>query len=295
VWTPKGKDWVWRRFISARKIPGYEVVMAKPFENRAILDAAPSYYEQLKHSYDDKFYRQEVLGEYLDMYGGAVYRSFDGQLHVARGTYNPSLPLIWSLDFNINPMASIIAQCDEAYGRKRVHVLQEIVLPDSHTVEMCREFLRRTAQWADDSPGPLAVHIYGDATGAARSASSGGDSNWSIIEKILASKADYKPSFRQQKRNPSITDRVNAVNGLLQSFAETHSHFENPRVLIDPCCTELLTDLETVVWKTDAHGAMIPELDKSDPRRTHVSDALGYYCEAAHGFKGMAKTIKHMF
>jgi hypothetical protein len=294
VWTPKGKDWVWRRFVSARKIQGYEVVIAKPFENRAILDAAPSYYEQLKHSYDDRFYRQEVLGEYLDMYGGAVYHAFDAQRNRAPASYNPRLPLVWSLDFNVNPMASIIAQCEEAYGHKRVHVLQEIVLHNSHTAEMCRAFLRRTAQWADDAPGPLTVHVYGDATGGAHSASSGGDSNWSIIEKIFAAKSEYKPVYRYQKRNPSVIDRVNAVNGLLRSFAETHEHFQNTRVLIDPSCTELMTDLETVAWKTDAHGNTVPELDKSDPRRTHVSDAFGYYCEAAHGFKGTAKTTNRL-
>jgi hypothetical protein len=31
-----------------------------------------------------------------------------------------------------------------------------------------------------------------------------------------------------------------------------------------------------VHWKTDAHGNPLGEIDKSDPARTHVSDALGY-------------------
>jgi len=52
---------------------------------------------------------------------------------------------------------------------------------------------------------------------------------------------------------------------------------------IDPSCRELLADLEEVNWKVDAHGNTYPELDKRDPKRTHVSDALGYYCEAEHG------------
>ncbi len=33
AWTPKGKDWVWRRFISARRVPTCHAVVAQPFEN----------------------------------------------------------------------------------------------------------------------------------------------------------------------------------------------------------------------------------------------------------------------
>jgi hypothetical protein len=54
------------------------------------------------------------------------------------------------------------------------------------------------------------------------------------------------------------------------------------RLLIDPRCRELIRDLEQVGWKTDAHGNPSTELDKSDRRRTHVSDALGYLI--AHQF-----------
>jgi hypothetical protein len=31
-----------------------------------------------------------------------------------------------------------------------------------------------------------------------------------------------------------------------------------------------------VHWKTDVNGNPLGEIDKSDPARTHVSDALGY-------------------
>jgi len=58
VWTPKGYDWVYQRFISSQ-IDGYETVLAKPFENRFLLDKIPDYYERLKSSYDQKFYTQE--------------------------------------------------------------------------------------------------------------------------------------------------------------------------------------------------------------------------------------------
>ncbi len=69
VWTPKGFDWVYRKFIVG-PANGYEAVLAEPFENRYLLDKVPDFYERLKDSYDEKFYQQEVLGEYLSLDGG---------------------------------------------------------------------------------------------------------------------------------------------------------------------------------------------------------------------------------
>ena len=58
VWTPKGFDWVYRRFISEERLKGHEAIQANPFENVAVLERQPDYYEQLKVSYDERFYEQ---------------------------------------------------------------------------------------------------------------------------------------------------------------------------------------------------------------------------------------------
>jgi hypothetical protein len=52
VWTPKGYDWVYRKFLKDSP-EGYEVILAKPHENRFVLDAVPDFYERLKSSYDE--------------------------------------------------------------------------------------------------------------------------------------------------------------------------------------------------------------------------------------------------
>ena len=48
------------------------------------------------------------------------------------------------------------------------------------------------------------------------------------------------------------------------------------RIMVDCKCEHLIQDLEQVSWKADPHGNPLADLDKSDPKRTHVSDALGY-------------------
>jgi hypothetical protein len=47
-------------------------------------------------------------------------------------------------------------------------------------------------------------------------------------------------------------------------------------MLVDSSCKHLIKDFEQVCWKADPHGSPLADLDKSDPMRTHVSDAMGY-------------------
>ena len=172
VWTPKGYDWVYERFVSA-KVAGYETVVAKPFENRFLLDRTPDYYERLKQSYDGRFYDQEVLGEYLEMNVGRVYFAFARQENVSEMDADGSRPLLWALDFNVDPMCSVVAQVDG----EQVRVLEEIVLSRASTYDACTEFSRRFPAF----PGGLVV--YADASGARLQTS--GTTDIEILKKFL--------------------------------------------------------------------------------------------------------------
>ena len=83
VWTPKGFDWVHRRFIRDR-VEGTKWFWRKAFENRYVLDKVPDFYDRLKSSYDPRFFEQEVLGEYLNVQAGVVYRGFNRARNVRR-------------------------------------------------------------------------------------------------------------------------------------------------------------------------------------------------------------------
>ena len=60
------------------------------------------------------------------------------------------------------------------------------------------------------------------------------------------------------------------------------------RLFVDPRCRQLIKDLEQVGWKEDANGNVLGQIDKRDPERTHVSDALGYLIEEEFGIHGYA-------
>ncbi len=135
VWTPKGFDWVYRRFIRER-VEGYEAILASAFENHHVLDKIPDYYERLKRSYDERFYEQEALGTYLNVNAGAVYHAFLRERNVRELKLDPARALFWALDFNVNPMSSVIAQ----QSGEDIHVLDEIVLNRASTQQACEEF-----------------------------------------------------------------------------------------------------------------------------------------------------------
>jgi phage terminase large subunit len=73
VWTPKGFDWVYRKFIAGTN-PEYRGYRGSPRENRHL---PADFYDRLATSYDERFFKQEVLGEYLNVNSGAAYYAFD--------------------------------------------------------------------------------------------------------------------------------------------------------------------------------------------------------------------------
>jgi hypothetical protein len=255
VWTPKGFDWVYRRFKS-EPVAGYEVIEAQPYENRHLLERVPDFYERLKASYDERFFQQEVLGSYLNVTAGQVYHAFDRQRNTATFERDPQLPLAWSWDFNLNPMCSVICQ-DQG---EDVVVLDEIVIETSSTPEVCAEFLTRYGKHRGG------VQVYGDATGEAGHTVTG-KSDFHIIREFFRRHPGLRGEVRTASANPAVRDRVNVLN------ARLHSAAGERRLLVDRKCKELILDLEQVSYKPGTS-----QIDKdTDSRRSHLSDALGYY------------------
>jgi len=256
VWTPRGFDWVYKKFI-AEPVEGYSVIKGEPYENRFLLEKVPEYYKHLERSYDVMLFQQEVLGEYLHMNAGLVYRSFSRTDHLTDLKRDRRWPLLWSLDFNVNPMASVVAQ----QAGTKIHVLDEIVIGNATTAEACKEFCERYYDHLGE------VVIYGDASGHSRSTK--GPSDYEIVRNTLG-QSGIRATYRVPAQNPKVRERVDAVNAALRS--QTGDVF----MVVDKKCKELVKDFEQVAWKQGT-----TEIDKErDKQRTHISDALGYLvCE----------------
>jgi len=253
VWTPKGYDWVYRKFISEKKAE-YEAILAKPFENRFLLKKVPDFYKRLKDSYDESFYQQEALGSYLNMTGGLVYSSFSREQNVTELQVEPFVPLLWALDFNVDPMSSIIVQI---VGGK-IRVLGEIVIRHGTTQQACEDFMKRFPNH------PAGIGVYGDASGFKQQTT--GTSDYEIIQEFFKVHSSTTVKYRVPKANPSVRDRINLTNSKLRSASG------DIWIQVAPDCKELIKDLEQVCFKEDS-----TQIDKDrDRQRTHLSDALGY-------------------
>jgi Terminase large subunit, T4likevirus-type, N-terminal len=253
AWTPKGFDWVYRRFI-ADPVAGYSAIIAQPHENQYLLAKVPDFYERLKNSYDENFYQQEALGQYVSQQGGLVYSAFDRREHVRSLQVNPNCPLLWALDFNVDPMCSIVAQIE---GRT-VLVLDEIALRHASTHEACEEFDKR---FPSHKSG---IVIYGDASG--NSQHSTGVSDYQIVREYFRTTYGARAIYKVPKANPSVRERIMLTNARLRAASG------EIRLLVDPKCKESIKDFEQVCYKADSNA-----IDKEkDRRRTHLSDALGY-------------------
>ncbi len=209
---------------------------------------------------------QEFQASFENLGAGMVYYAFDRTHNVGPVEYNPDVALFWAIDFNVNPMCSVIGQ----NVGERVHVLEELVLPHSNTWRLCEEFGRRMQERVRSHGGPVNVYVYGDASGSSRH-SSADDSDWEIVRQAVGRwERLCRIHLRVPKQNPSVKMRVNSVNAMLCNQRQDR------RLIIDPQCIQLIKDFERVTWAVDANGNVMAEIDKSDPMRTHVSDALGY-------------------
>ena len=231
---------------------GYDVVLAKPYENRYVLDKVPHFYDRLKSSYDAKFFEQEVLGEYLSVQAGLVYEGFKRARNLREAVIDRNATLLWALDFNVDPMSSIVAQ----KSGDDVQVLDEIALSRASTLEACEEFHGRYA----NHRGGLV--IYGDASG--QRLQTAGTNDYQIIREFFRRTGYGDRKVRVPSSNPSVRERVALVN------AKFFSASQEVHLWVHPRCKGLITDFEEVMYKPDSSV-----IDKDrDPRRTHLSDAL---------------------
>ncbi len=211
---------------------------------------------------------------------GNVYHTWDAA-NVRPGEYDPQLPLVWSMDFNVNPATSVICQYRPGFrfDQTEVHALQEIYLKDSNTYKMTHEFA--SCVFAMTGGRSVEVEVYGDASGRQRK-SSGDKTDWEIVKANLALYPWIIPRYKYRSKNPNIKERVNAVVTMLCAADGVR------RLFVDPRCQELIQDFRKISWDIDKNGNPTGQMDKSDMARTHVSDAIGYFIESKFGLKPQA-------
>jgi hypothetical protein len=185
-----------------------------------------------------------------------VYHTFNRTTHVAETRLDLGLPLYWAVDFNVDPMCSIVAQ---RVGDS-IHVLDEIVLSRVSTWEACQTFWNRFSRYTGSGLGRVRGR-FGQQPEDDRV------ERYQIMRDFFTRTAQRFIDYRVPKSNPAVRDRVLMVNAKLRSANG------EVQMRVAPQCRELIRDLEEVVWRPGT-----TQIDKDrDPKRTHLSDAAGLF------------------
>ena len=251
----------------------YRVIRSRSYDNAHNPD---SYVQDMKSNMDADSYKLFVEGMIIQVRTGKVYKSFSSNNVLKEDIpINYSKPLIWTHDFNRDPMCSVLWQETE-WG---IHVVDEIIVWDANEEMVAREFCKRYG----DFPGEIL--IYGDPAGLYGSGrtESRRTSYQILLDYLKLKKLNAKVLMENVKGETKIPikDRINNTNIMLRN-AEGEI-----RVKINPSCEHLVNSLSSVNWdeKGKEEDKNIDDMAKSDPNRnkagnapimTHPSCAFGY-------------------
>lgn len=193
----------------------------------------------------------------IDQSGRAYYGYQDGINNVLKYEYDEYRPIYFEIDFNILSAAPASATVRQNFETKDglidTQVLDEISLEGKTTIEVCNAFLEKYSKHKHQ------VWVFGDNTGNLNRTVSEFQHIKNAFFPVFGNRLKI-PSF---KSNPEVGQRVAAMNAMLCNA------FGRARLFIAPHCKELIEDLRKLMPKDG-------KIDKSDAKRSHMSDALGY-------------------
>lgn len=230
---------------SPRAVHVHTTFMDNPLCPQTLIDEAA----EMELRDEDK-YAHIWLGKYNTGGKGRVYSKFTekayplGNIDDTVRDYGGTIYV--GQDFNVNPMASVIAQKvgDEC------HVFAALNIATSNTTEVCEEITRRF-------PGRHVVFCPDPAGNQRRSSTTiVGQTDFTIIR-------SYGFEVRAPNAHPAIVDRENNANLMYEDKGRR-------RVRIHPSCTVLVEGLNGLKYK--------PDTSQRDKKSAfdHICDAMDY-------------------
>jgi len=212
--------------------------------------------EDARKDLDERTFRQEYLAAF-ETYSGVIYYAFEPSKHIKKfegadelWTTLKKAPLLLMIDFNVNPMSAAVG----IQMKDHIHIIDEIVIYGSNTLEVVQEFRNRY--------GDRAITAYPDPAGVQNKTSAGGNTDIKILQNAGC-------NVKYKRKHPLVKDRINAVNSALSSG----------KLVIDPKCKRVIESLTKHTYK---EGTQVPDKDSG---YDHMSDALGYGVEFIYPIK----------
>ncbi|MBQ6516820.1 phage terminase large subunit [bacterium] len=259
------KGWIYERFVE-RKLPNYRLIIAPTTNNKYLPE---HYVKSLRDSFDEEYYRINVLGEFGDYNSGLVVKGFSDE-NIKKLKYCPTLPLHLTCDFNVDPMCWVIAHKDN----ENVYFFDEIVIENTSTKQCFEEFLRRYPNHKAE------IIINGDASGDNRSTQSE-FTNYAIMRQLFRENGYTDKQFKFELRdyNPPILNRIAAFNARVKNADGVR------RLFVDKTkCKYLLKNIYNLKYKEGTSIIDAPTIHQIKQSRDkkfllHIFDAASYLTE----------------
>lgn len=256
------KGWIYQRFVE-NKADNYRLIISATTNNIYLPE---HFVASMKDSFDEEYFRINVLGEFGNYASGLVVKNFTDE-NIKELHYCPDLPLHLTWDFNVDPMSCILAHKDN----NKVFFFDEFVLENTST--------QRTIQAiVDKYPDHKAeIVINGDASGDNRSTQSE-YSNYVIIKKALIAHGYKNIKIKLRPFNPPIKNRIAAFNAMV-----CNANGER-RLFVDKKCQKFLQNMYNLKYKVGTSIVDVPSYsqiksDNSLKFLEHPFDAGSYLVE----------------
>lgn len=198
--TPEGFKETYRLFVEeVSKKPQlyakYGMVQASTYQNAKNLPA--DYIQSLLDAYPEELVNAYVMGQFVNLTTGTVYRSYNRYRHASHETVKPKEPLHIGMDFNVGKMAAVVY----VVRLDGWHAVAEVTkgMDTPHMIESLK------LRWPNN---PIA--IYPDASGQNTSSKSASDSDVSLL-RAAGFTVHVNPA------NPRVRDRILATNKLFET------------------------------------------------------------------------------
>lgn len=252
------KGWLYKTFYE-HPPTNYRLISAPTTQNIYLPDG---FCDELKHLYDKSYYEMFVLGKTGDYNSNLVVKDFTDE-NVKEIKYQPDMDLYISCDFNVDPMAWVLAHKTD----DKVFYFDELVLENTTTAKTCEAFHSRY-------PNHKAkIIVNGDASGDNRSCTSE-YTNYVIIKKKLQS-FGYDVEIKIKGFNPPIKNRVAAFN------AKVRNANGDIGLYISPKCEKLLYNVYNLRYQEGSSRIDVPTYTQIKQMKelkflSHPFDAASY-------------------
>ena len=250
--TPEGMNWLYDLLITKATKEDTFLKFASTKDNKALPNyVVEQYYEQ----FPAQIAKMYLEGQFMPLAEAQVYFAYNPERHDnTKLRILEHIPLNIGIDFNVRNMYAEVNQII------RKDVFHPLEIPAFETKELAENMF-------EDLKGFYPWHLYPDASGQYKD--SKGISDFQILHDVFAAKklvAGKHYFMHYPPANGNVGDRTNALNCLMENAKGENHYFMNPDK-----CPKARRDYMQVSYKENSR-----DIDKSNNRLTHPSDAEGY-------------------